>query len=266
MIIKKEHRMISFLRTTLNPELLKNHPKTVLLIWILFIFVLPAPIGLLSFLFTGSGTIIDLHLSERSALLMDALLSIMFFLQHSTLVRPGIKNTLAKFIPEEYYSAFYGITSGIFLLPVLIFWQKSPALIYRADGVMHWFLHGLFFICLAGFFWGGSSLSSIDMLGAKRLMRYISNRPEKPQQIAAKGPYRWVRHPLYLFLIVLIWSCPVLYFDRLLFNIMWTVWIVIATYMEDRDLHREFGRQYSEYSSRVPMLIPCRMPRSISSW
>ena len=77
----------------------------------------------------------------------------------------------------------------------------------------------------------------------------------------AKGPYRWVRHPLYLFLIVIIWSCPVLTFDRLIFNIMWTFWIVIGTYLEDRDLHREFGSQYLEYSSRVPMLVPYRIPR-----
>jgi len=45
-------------------------------------------------------------------------------------------------------------------------------------------------------------------------------------------------------------------------SIKWTFWIVIGTYLEDRDLHREFGSQYLEYSSRVPMLIPCRIPRN----
>ena len=104
------------------------------------------------------------------------------------------------------------------------------------------------------------SLGSFDALGVNPLMRYISNRPDKPQQIIAKGPYQWSRHPLYLFLIVLIWACPVLTLDRLIFNIMWTFWIVIGTYLEDRDLHREFGSQYLEYSSRVPMLIPYRIP------
>lgn len=257
--------MITFLSKTLSPDLIKNHTKTVILIWILFILVLPTGIMFGLFLFMGSFTIIDLHLSERSALLIDALLSIIFFLQHSILVRPGIKRWFANFMPEEYYSAFYAVTSGIFLLPVLIFWQKTPILLASADGFMDWVIRGLFLICLAGFFWGGNSLGSVDMLGAKRLMRSISNRPEKPQQIMAKGPYRWVRHPLYLFLIVLIWSYPDLYLDRLLFNILWTAWIVVATYLEDRDLHREFGRQYDEYSSRVPMLIPYKIPGKISA-
>jgi protein-S-isoprenylcysteine O-methyltransferase Ste14 len=144
---------------------------------------------------------------------------------------------------------------------VLVFWQKSSTLVVRADGIIFWLLYVLFFLLLVGFFWGSKSLGSFDTLGVKPLMRYISNRPGKPQQIIAKGPYRWSRHPLYLFVIVLIWSCPVLNLDRLIFNIMWTFWIVIGTFLEDRDLHREFGSQYLEYSSRVPMLIPYRIPK-----
>lgn len=214
------------------------------------------------FLIMGSFTIIDLRLGLRDALLIDVFLSILFFLQHSILVRRGFKQWLGKFMPEQYHNAFYGLTSGIALLLVLVFWQRSPTLIARADGIIFWMLRALFCLCLAGFFWGNKSLGSFDMLGVKPLMRYISNSPGKQQQIMAKGPYRWVRHPLYLFLIVIIWSCPVLTIDRLVFNIMWTFWIVIGTYLEDRDLHREFGSQYLEYSLRVPMLIPYRIPRN----
>jgi protein-S-isoprenylcysteine O-methyltransferase Ste14 len=253
--------MIRFLIKTLNPELIMNHPKTIILIWLLFILVIPTGIMFGLFLFMGSFTIIDLRLSQRNALVIDAFLSIIFFLQHSTLVRPGVRHRFAKFIPEEYYNAFYGLTSGICLLLVLMFWQKSPILIANANDFIFWLLRALFFLCLAGFFWGNKSLGSFDMLGVKRLMRHISNRPNKQQQIMAKGPYRWVRHPLYLFLIVIIWSCPVLTLDRLIFNILWTLWIVIGTYLEDRDLHREFGSQYLEYSSRVPILIPYMIPR-----
>lgn len=255
--------MRSFLIKTLSPDLIKNHTKTVILIWILFILVLPTAIMFMIFLFMGSFTIIDLQLGERDALLIDAFLSIIFFLQHSIMVRRGFKQWLGKFMPDVYHNAFYGLTSGIAWLLVLIFWQKSPTLIASANGTIYWILRGLFCICLAGFFWGSKSLGSFDALGVKPLMRYISNRPDKPQQIMAKGPYGWVRHPLYLFLIVIIWSCPVLTLDRLLFNIMWTFWIVIGTFLEDRDLHREFGSQYREYSSQVPMLIPYRIPRNL---
>ena len=251
---------MSFLIRALNPDFIKNHTKIVVLIWILSILGPVSGIMFTLFLFIGSFTIIDLGLYDRDALLIDASLSIIFFLQHSIMVRRGFKQWLGKFMPDIYHNAFYGLTSVIALLLVLVFWQKSPTIVAHADGIIFWLLRALFCLCLAGFFWGVKSLGSFDALGVKPLMRYISNRQGKSQQIMAKGPYRWVRHPLYLFMIFLIWSCPVLSLDRLIFNIMWTFWIVIGTYLEDRDLHREFGSQYIEYSSRVPMLFPCRIP------
>ena len=253
---------MSLLIKTLNPDYIKNHTKTIMLIWLLYILGPLSGFMLLAFLFIGSYTIIDLGLNAPAALLIDVILSIIFFLQHSIMVRRGFKKWLGKFMPVVYHNAFYGLTSAIALLIVLVFWQKSPTLVAHADGIIFWLLRALFFLCLAGFFWGVKSLGSFDALGVKPLMRYIGNRPGKPQQIIAKGPYKWSRHPLYLFLIFLIWACPVLTLDRLIFNIMWTFWIVIGTYLEDRDLHREFGSQYLEYSSRVPMLIPCRIPRN----
>jgi protein-S-isoprenylcysteine O-methyltransferase Ste14 len=33
-----------------------------------------------------------------------------------------------------------------------------------------------------------------------------------------------------------------------------------ATYLEERDLVREFGTQYTEYQRHVPMLVPFRRP------
>jgi protein-S-isoprenylcysteine O-methyltransferase Ste14 len=250
------------LSKTLNPDFIKKHTEIVILIWFLFILGQASGIMLVIFLFLGSFTIIDLGLGVRDALLIDAFLSVIFFLQHSIMVRRGFKKWLGKFMPDIYHNAFYGLTSAIALIIVLVFWQESPSQVVRFDGIIFWILRALFFLCLAGFFWGVKSLGSFDALGVDPLMRYISNRPAKPQQIIAKGPYQWSRHPLYLFLIVIIWSCPALTLDRLIFNIMWTFWIVIGTYLEDRDLHREFGSKYLEYSSRVPMLIPYRLPRN----
>ena len=247
---------------TLNPDSMRNHTKIVILIRILQILGPVSGIMLALFLFWGSFTIIDLGLGSTDALLLDAFLSIIFFIQHSIFVRRGFKRWLGKYMPDMYHNAFYGLTSVIALLFVLVFWQKSQTIVASADGIIFWLLRFLFFLSLAGFFWGAKSLGSgsFDALGVQPLMRYIRNRQAKPQQIIAKGAYRLVRHPLYLFILVLIWSCPVLTLDRLVFNIMWSVWIVIGTYLEDRDLHREFGNQYLEYSSRVPMLIPYRIP------
>ncbi len=252
--------MIGFLNKTLNSELVKKHPGTMMLIWGLLALFAVSNVLFAIFLLSGSWTLVDLSLTERNALVADVVLSVIFFLQHSIMVRRGFRNRLARFVPEPYHQAVYGLISSAALLLVLMFWQKSSTLIYTADGITYWILRGMFLICIVGFAWGVKSLGSFDALGVKPLMRHISHRPEKTQRIMVKGPYRWTRHPLYLFMIVLVWSCPVLTLDRLIFNILWTGWIVIGTVLEDRDLHREFGNQYLAYSSKVPMLIPYKIP------
>jgi len=74
-----------------------------------------------------------------------------------------------------------------------------------------------------------------------------------------RGPYRWVRHPLYLFTLMMIWSYPGLTADRLLFNILWSGWVIIGSVLEERDLAAEFGQPYRDYQRTVPMLVPYRL-------
>jgi methanethiol S-methyltransferase len=215
----------------------------------------------LVFLFLGSFTCIPLGLGRASALMVDALLCLLFFLQHSIMVRRGVRLRLvAKFIPDAYYSAFYAATSGIALFATLLLWQKTPGLLVSASGLMHGLLRALFCLCLAGFHWGSKSLGSFDPLGVKIIKRQLNNKETRTLPLAVKGPYCWVRHPLYFFMLILIWSVPFLTMDRLLFNCLWTLWILIATKLEERDLVHEFGQPYQEYQARVPMLIPYRWP------
>jgi protein-S-isoprenylcysteine O-methyltransferase Ste14 len=54
----------------------------------------------------------------------------------------------------------------------------------------------------------------------------------------------------------MIWSCPDLTADRLLFNLLWTAWIVVGTLLEERDLVAQFGEEYRVYQTEAPMLIP----------
>jgi methanethiol S-methyltransferase len=101
--------------------------------------------------------------------------------------------------------------------------------------------------------------SSPDPYGVKMIKCYIDDKKMKLTPLTVNGPYRWVRHPLYLFMILMIWSFPGLTIDRLLFNLLWSIWLVIATNLEERDLVSDFGEQYRKYQAKVPMLIPYRI-------
>src|SRR5690606_22955700 len=131
--------------------------------------------------------------------------------------------------------------SGIALSVVLILWQKIPGPLLSADGISYWLLRVLFFVCMAGFHWVARSLGSFDALGIKQIQRRLRNKETRDMPMTVKGAYRWVRHPLYSISLLMIWSCPVLTADRLLFNVLWTAWIVAATMLEERDLVSKFG-------------------------
>jgi protein-S-isoprenylcysteine O-methyltransferase Ste14 len=66
-------------------------------------------------------------------------------------------------------------------------------------------------------------------------------------------------------MLVLFWSCPELTTDRLLFNIVWTIWVVGATVLEERDLTEDFGDAYRDYQAKVPMLLPRKIRPSYSN-
>jgi len=190
----------------------------------------------------------------------DAGLSLFFFLQHSIMIRRGFKDRLKKIIPEEYNPAVFGLASSLPLIALVLFWQETPAVIARAGGIYYGLLRGLSIAGIAGFYWGVKSLGSFDPLGVVALRRLKENQQPETMPLKVSGPYRWVRHPLYFFSLIMIWSYPTLTHDRLLLNIIWSVWMVVATLLEERDLVHDFGDNYRTYQKKVPMLIPYKFP------
>ena len=211
------------------------------------------------FLFRGPFGIIELDLSLPAAMATNAGLSLLFFVQHSSMVRQPFKRWLERFVSQRYVGASYSIVSGVVLLAVVLVWQESEQVIANATGVLWWIARTLFFLAVGGIIWGALALKGFDSLGLKPIRDQVPDDARKPATLTVRGPYRWVRHPLYLFILLMIWSYPVLTVDRALFNVLWTLWIFAGSALEERDLVAEFGDRYREYQRNVPMLIPGRI-------
>lgn len=236
-----------------------NHIKKYILIYVTLLLGACSLIPFYAFLFSGPFNIIDLGLQKNQVLEVDAALALLFFLQHSIFVRKGTRRRLQNLIPADYYGAFYSITSSIPLILMIVFWQKTEV-ISSAEGVLYWTLRLLFFLGIAGFYWGIKSLGVFDPFGTMNIRSLISGKPQKTLPLTVKGPYLWVRHPLYFFSLVMIWSNPHFSHDRLLFNIMWTTWIIVGTLLEEWDLVADFGDGYRGYQKQVPILVPYKKP------
>ncbi len=210
------------------------------------------------FLLAGSFSVFDLGLSLPGLLSVNASLSLFFFAQHSIMLRKWFRTRAEKIIPPPYFASFFGISSALALLVVLIGWQESSYVLFSAEGVYRAAFRLLFLVSVAGFLWAAHSLQSFDSFGGKTLLRHVNNRPPKALPLTVQGPYKLVRHPLYFLSLLMIWSSPDISADRMLFNVLWSVWIVIATRLEEKDLVAEFGNEYRNYQKEVPMLIPLK--------
>jgi hypothetical protein len=98
------------------------------------------------FVFLGSFNLLDMHLDDSAVLWLDAGLSLLFFIQHSGMVRKPFRRWLAHLVPEEYTGAIYAIASGIVLLLVVLVWQASTQTIIRPSGIFRWSLRAVFFL------------------------------------------------------------------------------------------------------------------------
>jgi protein-S-isoprenylcysteine O-methyltransferase Ste14 len=79
---------------------------------------------------------------------------------------------------------------------------------------------------------------------------------ETPGGLVTKGFYRFMRHPLYTFGLLILWLSPAVSVNSFVVYISLTVYILVGAYFEERKLLREFGREYEDYKAATPMIVP----------
>ena len=191
------------------------------------------------------------------ALLINVLLLGVFAIQHSVMARPAFKAWWTKIVPPVIERSTYVLLASLAL--ILLFWQWRPL------GGVIWSIEDplgrLVLRALFAFGWGLLLLSTFlinhfDLFGVRQVWLYLLGRPYKNLRFATPGPYRLVRHPLYVGWLFAFWMTPVMTLAHLLFSIATTAYILLAIQFEERDLVRDHGDAYEEYRRAVPMLVP----------
>ncbi len=219
--------------------------------------------GLLTFmlfLFGGPFNLVSLGLSEILALLFDLSLCLVFFVQHSGMAQKVYQRWPARSSPEQYSGPVYAVASGVVILILVVFWQESVYTLFEAKGLVRWFFRAAFVMAIAGVAWTIWSLGLLVNFHLSSTVAELRKKEPRATTLVTHGPYRWIRHPLYLSALLMIWSYPDLTLDRLLLNLTFTAWVITGSLIEERYLVTRFGEEYRDYQKRVPMLLPLRLP------
>lgn len=211
----------------------------------------------LVFMLLGAPALVDVGTGMPAKLLIDMGLCLVFFVQHSLMVRRRFRLWLTLRVHADFHGALYATAAGACLLLLVGLWQPVGPVLWHPPGWLRGVFWSVFIASGLAAGWGVRSLGEFDALGVKPALAAIRREgvSETPRFVI-RGPYRWVRHPLYLFSLIIIWAGPVFTIDRIVHNLFWTIWVVIGATMEERDLAACFGDAYRAYQNQVPMLIP----------
>jgi protein-S-isoprenylcysteine O-methyltransferase Ste14 len=187
----------------------------------------------------------------------------LFGILHSWLAGQNIKQAIRQRLGERVYQGFYRLGYNALAVatlgPVGVFVLLNPGqVIWQADGVARLLM---ILIQLAGVIGIVVSLLQIDFwrfAGLRQAKAYLNNQPlplpDEPLQ--TRGLYGFVRHPLYLFSLMVIWPLSPMTESWLAFNFASTLYFTLGSLLEERRLIAAYGKTYLEYRQRVPWLVP----------
>ena len=199
-------------------------------------------------------------------LLVDVALLLVFAGQHSVMARRGFKEWWTRFIPEPAERSTYVLASSVALIALFTFWRPLGGTVWSVETPA--LATMLYALCAAGFLLvlvATFRIDHFDLFGLRQVWLYLRGEPYRRVAFRTPGPYRVVRHPLYLGWLFAFWATPTMTATHLLFAVVTTGYILFAIRLEERDLVANLGKAYREYRKRVPMLIPFSRARDVRS-
>lgn len=174
---------------------------------------------------------------------LDTALVTVFAGHHSIFARETVKVRIERTVPRRLLRSVYVWTASLLLLATMILWARVGGDLYQVRGLAA-------LACtvaqIAGVILIARSVATIDALELAGI-RAESQRG----RLQVTGPYRIVRHPLYLGWVLVVFGAAHMTGDRLTFAALTTFYLVIAVPWEERSLCAVFGADYERYQHAV---------------
>lgn len=191
------------------------------------------------------------------ALLVDAALLGVFGIQHSVMARKGFKTWWTQFVPQPIERSTYVLFSSLCLIALFYFWQPIGGVVWNVTNptgvaiLYALFAFGWLLVLVTTFL-----INHFDLFGLRQVWLYLRGKEYTQLKFVTPGPYKYVRHPLYVGWLFAFWSTPTMTVTHLVFALITTAYILVAIQFEERDLVDIHGKAYVDYRHQVPMLVP----------
>ncbi|PXX71785.1 protein-S-isoprenylcysteine O-methyltransferase Ste14 [Nocardia tenerifensis] len=203
------------------------------------------------------------HLPTLPSIVIDVLLLALFGLQHSGMARPSFKAFITRWVPEALERTVYIVMVCSVVWVIMLAWQPLPQQVWATTGTARTVLDAGFWLGFVLVYAATILLNHFYLLGISQAYRqYVTRVPDATvDQLQVHGPYRLVRHPLMTGLLLSFWFAGTMTAGHLLWAVGLTGYILLGTFLEERDLIARFGAAYRAYAAEVPAFFPS--PRSL---
>lgn len=188
----------------------------------------------------------------RGNLLIDALLALQFTLPHSLLLLPGVRSRLTRAISPAFYGCAYCVITCVSLLVMFANWRTSPTIIWQATGAARTAITLAFLGSWVALFYSLHLTGLGYQTGWTPWWHWLRGEPQPRRGFEPRGAYLWLRHPVYLSFLGLIWFTPVMTADHAVLTGVWTGYIFLGSWLKDERLHFYIGQGYRKYQAAVP--------------
>jgi protein-S-isoprenylcysteine O-methyltransferase Ste14 len=186
---------------------------------------------------------------------IDWITALAFGVVHSALLHPKVREPLSAWITAPFYGLFFTVVTCTGLLGMILFWQSSPTVWWEFSGPGRWLIDVCWFGSWVGLFYSMWLNGLGYQSGWTPWSSWVRSQPIPPRKFHPRGAFRFMRHPVYLCFLGLVWFTPVMTADRAILTAAWTAYVFVGSYLKDERMAHYLGQTYRQYQARVPGYI-----------
>jgi protein-S-isoprenylcysteine O-methyltransferase Ste14 len=144
----------------------------------------------------------------------------------------------------------YVWVASLGLAGVCVAWRGVPGIAWEASGAAAWLLYGT---RAAGIVLTLRAAAILDVweLAGTRPPRHAPGEHGGSATFTRRGPYGWVRHPIYAGWFLVVFSVPTMTATQLVFAVVSSVYLIVGMVFEERSLMTAAPEAYREYQRAV---------------
>ena len=174
---------------------------------------------------------------------------------HSLLASLGFKSFLRRALGDrfmKFYRLLYNIFAVISIAPLFYLMLVLPnQTLYQVFSPWNYLMRAGQIVSALLLLVAVLQTDVLSFVGLRQLME-----EEQNGDLVTSGFYRFVRHPLYTFSLLILWFSSSMTINSFIVYVGLTVYVLIGIIFEEQKLLREFGQKYADYKSMTPMLLP----------